>query len=123
MFIRSVSDSDTGLDAVQIREHVLNVLEGMECERCLILSPDYSRLYSNGGLITNIIYHELTSGGCMVDIMPALGTHAPMTDREIVLMFGDIPKDRFIVHNWRDDVVKLGEVPGTLISEWTEGKC
>jgi len=57
----------------------------------------------------------------MVDIMPALGTHAPMTDREIVLMFGDIPKDRFIVHNWRDDVVKLGEVPGTLISEWTEG--
>ena len=38
-------------------------------------------------------------------------------------MFGnDIPLDRFIVHDWRNDVVTLGEVPSELIKEWSEGK-
>jgi nickel-dependent lactate racemase len=38
-------------------------------------------------------------------------------------MFGDeIPLERFFVHDWRNDVVTLGEVPGELIKEWSEGK-
>ena len=46
-----------------------------------------------------------------------------MTDQEIKTMFGeDIPLDAFKVHDWRNDVVTLGEVPGSLIKEWSEGK-
>ena len=37
-------------------------------------------------------------------------------------MFGDMPQSLFRVHNWRTDVVTLGEVPGDFIHEQSEGK-
>ena len=36
-------------------------------------------------------------------------------------MFGDIPYDKFIPHNWRNDVMKIGEVPASYLEEITEG--
>ena len=46
----------------------------------------------------------------------------PMSDEEISEMFGDdIPRERFIDHNWREDVVKIGEVPSDFIKEISEG--
>jgi len=54
--------------------------------------------------------------------MPAIGIHMPMTHEEIDKMYGkDIPKERFIVHDWRNDIVKIGEVPGAYVKEVTEG--
>lgn len=91
-------------------------------KKVLILPPDFTRFNSNAGVLTNILYKLLTPTA-HVDIMPALGTHFPMTDQEIKTMFGeDIPLDAFKVHDWRNDVVTLGEVPGSLIKEWSEGK-
>ena len=59
---------------------------------------------------------------CQVDIMPAIGTHMSMTHEEIEKMYGkEIPKERFIVHDWRNDIVKIGEVPGSYIEEISEG--
>ena len=37
-------------------------------------------------------------------------------------MFGETPRDLFRVHNWRDDIVTLGEVPGEFMLEVSEGK-
>ena len=34
-----------------------------------------------------------------------------MTDDEIATMFGKTPRDLFRVHDWRNDIVTLGEVP------------
>ena len=91
-------------------------------KKVLILPPDFTRFNSNAGVLTNILYKLLTPTA-HVDIMPALGTHFPMTEQEIKTMFGeDIPLDAFKVHDWRNDVVTLGEVPGSLIKEWSEGK-
>ena len=91
-------------------------------KKVLILPPDFTRFNSNAGVLTNILYKLLTPAA-HVDIMPALGTHFPMTEQEIKTMFGeDIPLDAFKVHDWRNDVVTLGEVPGSLIKEWSEGK-
>jgi len=46
-----------------------------------------------------------------------------MTDGEIRAMFGpDIPLRQFRAHDWRNDVLYKGEVPGALIREWSEGK-
>ena len=56
-----------------------------------------------------------------MDILPALGTHAPMTREQCEKMFGDIPFECLIAHNWRTDVVKLGEVPADYLREITEG--
>ena len=44
-----------------------------------------------------------------------------MTKEQAAVMFGDIPYEKFLVHNWRTDVVKLGEVPAAYLEEVTGG--
>ena len=88
-------------------------------KKILLLVPDYTRYHSNAGLIANTIYHTLE--GCEVDLLEALGTHVPMSEREIKDMYGDIPVERFIEHDWRNDIVKIGEVPAEYVSEVSEG--
>ena len=78
-------------------------------KKVLLIVPDYTRYHSNAGLIANTLYHALT--GCDVELIEALGTHFPMTEWECSDMYGDIPFEKFIPHDWRNDVVKLGEVP------------
>ena len=91
-------------------------------ERVLIIPPDYTRSMSGAGSITAMLYAKLKDG-FEVDILPALGTHERMSDPEISKMFGDgIPKERFLYHNWRTDVVDLGEVPASYVREISEGK-
>ena len=58
----------------------------------------------------------------LTDIMPALGTHAPMTDAQLDMMFGSIPHSLFRIHDWRNDVVTIGEVPKEYVEEISEGK-
>ncbi len=78
-------------------------------------------MYSGAGKIT-ALYYELLSGECNVDVMPALGTHMPMTKEECEAFFcGVVPYEKLIVHNWREDVVKIGEVPREFVSEVSEG--
>jgi nickel-dependent lactate racemase len=90
-------------------------------KKVLLIPPDMTRMHSGAGMITAMFY-EILKDSCNVDIMPALGTHDPMTDAEIDAFFGeDIPKDRFIVHNWRTDVVEIGEIPGDYVAEVSEG--
>ena len=38
-----------------------------------------------------------------------------------MFFLGKIPFDRIVVHNWRTDVVKIGEVPASFVSEVSEG--
>lgn len=111
-----------GLSPADIRGALARSLEGRgSLRRVLILPPDITRFHSNAGFITNAYYHLLAEGGCRVDILPALGTHEPMTEEQADRMFGDIPFARFIPHDWRKDVVRLGEVPGEFLREVSEG--
>lgn len=121
MDVFRISDREEGLTPEEIRSALLKALENRCLKKVLILPPDFTRFHSNAGLITRICYHELTARGIQVDIMPALGTHAPMTEAQIQTMFGDIPYEKFLVHDWRHDVVHLGEVPGSFLSEITDG--
>ncbi|MBR7136282.1 MAG: DUF2088 domain-containing protein [Clostridia bacterium] len=109
-----------GLSPEEIRSAVLQSLEGKKLSKVLLLPPDFTRFYSNAGFITNLYYHALKDT-CQVDVMPALGTHVPMTEEECSEMFGDIPFSRFYEHKWRDDVVDIGTVPGEYLSEITDG--
>jgi len=91
--------------------------------RCLILPPDHTRLNSMAGPITAMVYEKLTAAGVQVDILPTLGTHNPMTEEQLRMMFGEtIPLDAFKVHDWRNGVVRKGEVPGEMLSELSGGK-
>lgn len=116
-----ISPRPEGLSEEEIREALLASLEGRDLRKALILPPDFTRFHSNAGFITNVYYHALLERGAQVDIMPALGTHAPMSGSQLDAMFGDIPHDRFLVHDWRRDVVRLGEVPADYVREITEG--
>jgi nickel-dependent lactate racemase len=85
------------------------------------LPPDMTRMHSAGGNITSF-YYNLLKDICRVEIMPALGTHEPMSDKEIREFFGDgVPLDCFIKHNWRKDVVKIGEIPCDYVEKISEG--
>ena len=112
---------EEGLTAEEIRAALLQSLEGRTLRHALIVPPDFTRFHSNSGFITNVYYHALTELGCEVDILPALGTHVPVTQAEAAAMFGDVPYEKFIPHNWRTDVVRLGEVPAEYLEEITDG--
>lgn len=115
------STRDSGLSREEIHDAVVRSLAGRSPRHVLLLPPDFTRLHSNAGLITRMYYDALTSTGAQVDIMPALGTHVPVSREQFATMFGDIPYDRMLVHNWRTDVVNIGTVPGEYLREITEG--
>lgn len=115
------STRDSGLSREEIHDAVVRSLAGRSPRHVLLLPPDFTRLHSNAGLITRMYYDALTSTGAQVDIMPALGTHVPVSREQFATMFGGIPYDRMLVHNWRTDVVNIGTVPGEYLREITEG--
>ena len=96
-------------------------LEGRTVKNALLIPPDFTRFHSNAGLIAGEYYRLLTERGAQVDVLPALGTHAPVSPEQWQEMYPSIPYEKMIVHNWRTDVVKLGEVPGEFLAEITDG--
>ena len=44
-----------------------------------------------------------------------------MTEPQWKAMFGDVPFEKMLVHDWKNEVVTLGEVPGEYIASVTEG--
>ena len=113
--------SDKGLSDNEIIKALKETIEKRRPKKVLILPPDYTRMYSGAGKITSF-YYDLLKDTAEIDIMPALGTHEPMTREECLAFFGEnVPFERIINHNWRKDVVKIGEVPGDFVSEVSEG--
>ena len=87
--------------------------------KVLALPPDFTRFHSQAGLITCLAREHY--GDALTDIMPALGTHSPMTEEQIDTMFPGIPHSLFRVHDWRNDVVELGRVPAEFIRKVSGG--
>ena len=105
----------------ETREILGKVFDAMgRKKRVLAIPPDFTRFNSYAGPITEMINDYY--GDTLTDVMPALGTHSPMTDEQIKTMFGSVPADKFRVHDWRNDVVTIGTVPGEYVREVTEGR-
>jgi len=90
-----------------------------ERKKVLVVPPDFTRFHSRAGDLTTLVYNYYKDN--LADILPALGTHAPMAESELEEMFKGIPKDLFRVHDWRKDVVTIGTVPGEFVSKITDG--
>jgi len=88
-------------------------------KRVLAIPPDHTRDKSHAGTLTCQL-HELL-GDNLVDVMPALGTHFAMNDEQLSRMFPTLPKSLIREHDWRNDVVTIGEVPSEFVSEATDG--
>ncbi len=120
LFFASGSVS-TEMSVDEVKAYLFGALEKLgRRRRVLAVPPDLTRMHSKAGLLTEMIWEFY--GDNLVDILPALGTHKPMSDSEIGAMFGKTPRTLFRVHDWRRDVVTLGEVPGEFVREVSEGK-
>ena len=72
-----------------IREALAQALtqSGRVLRRILVIPPDYTRFHSYAGTITAML-REMLHERCQVDILPALGTHQPVTPEESRAFFG-----------------------------------
>ncbi len=91
-----------------------------EKHKVLAIPPDYTRLPSRAGELTEISWEYYDDR--LTDILPALGTHTPMTDDQISHMFGKTPANLIRIHDWRNDVVTLGRVSAEIVEEVSEYK-
>ena len=117
------SNNNSGIDDIELRRALEESISksGKSLKKVLLIPPDFTRMYSGAGRIT-AIYYELLKDSCHIDIMPTLGTHEPMSACEIEEFFcGVVPKEAILVHNWRTDVVKIGQVPADYVNEVSEG--
>ena len=114
----SKTDVITAEDTRAILKQVFDAMGPKK--RVLAIPPDFTRFNSYAGPITEMVYDYY--GDTLTDVMPALGTHSPMTPEQISAMFGHLPADKVRVHDWRNDVVTIGTVPGSYVQEVSEGK-
>lgn len=149
----AIGSETTAFSDEELREQLGSFLSALgDREDVLLLPPDFTRYPSQAGLITQIISehykfttrndsndepppkiasteegHGIASTGKppKIQILPALGTHAPMTEVEIRKMYGDALADKnpspFLVHDWRNDVVTIGEAPVEMVMDATRG--
>ena len=109
------------ISADEVRAALKQVFDAMgPKKRVLAIPPDFTRFNSYAGPITEMVYDYF--GDALTDVMPALGTHSPMTPEQIKTMFGHTPESLFRVHDWRNDVVTVGTVPAEYVREVSEGR-
>jgi len=117
----AVGSKEMEIAPEEAKAHLFGALGRLgERKRVLAVPPDFTRFHSKAGELTEYAWEFY--GEALTDVLPALGTHKPMTDREIAAMFGATPRGLFRVHDWRNDVVTLGEVPSEFMLEVSEGK-
>jgi nickel-dependent lactate racemase len=85
----------------------------------MAVPPDFTRFHSRAGLLTQQAHAYY--GDALTDVLPALGTHTAMLEPQLQRMFGDIPRDRFRVHDWRERVATIGEISAAEVREISDG--
>ena len=120
LFYARGSESEV-LSQQDVREALCGVFASLGTKRrVLAIPPDFTRLNSLGGEITGIVNDYY--GDTLTDILPALGTHSPMTEPQLDVMFPGVPHCKFRVHDWRGGVEDVGEIPADYIKEISGGK-
>ena len=105
----------------EIRAALKQVFDAMGPKnRVMAIPPDFTRFNSYAGPITEMVYDYY--GDTLTDVMPALGTHTPMTPEQIKTMFGHVSAEKFRDHDWRNDVRTIGTIPSEYVKEVSEGR-
>jgi nickel-dependent lactate racemase len=113
--------SDVEIDSQFSQALIQACSEAAPVSSALLIPPDITRFHSRAGLLTSIAYHELTRARIAVTVLPALGTHTPLTDAEREYMFPGVPHSVFRVHDWRNDVVELDRIEREWVEKATAG--
>lgn len=117
----TLENEERGLDEKEVRDALFALLDQISpARKVMVIPPDMTRFHSYAGMITGILNERL--GDQLSDVLPALGTHHPMSGKEIMRMYPGVDPGKFRVHRWRDHLVTLGEVPGSFVHEVSEGR-
>lgn len=117
----SLGNEAAELSSAEMKATLFEALQRLGPRRSVLaVPPDLTRLHSRSGELTHKVFEFYRDS--LKCVLPALGTHSPMSSVELTQMFGDIPQNRFRVHNWRTDVATIGEVPHEFIYEQSEHK-
>ena len=90
-------------------------------KKILLIPPDFSRFHSGAGEICSQLY-KLLAKRAAIALLPALGTHRPMTAAEITQMFPGVPHDLIRIHDWQKGLTPMGAIPGERLKELSGGK-
>jgi len=111
----------TEMSPAEIKAGLFEALSKLgDRRKVLAVPPDFTRFHSKAGELTEMAWEFYEDK--LTDVLPALGTHTAMPDHQIATMFGKTPRELFRVHDWRNDIVTLGEIPGEFMLEVSEGK-
>ena len=120
MLLFEKGSPNDSLSSEDLREGLYASLDKLGSpQKIFIVPPDITRLQSRAGELTRYAYEYKPDAIC--GILPALGTHCAMTQRETETMFGAVPRNLFRVHNWRTDCEQFGEVPADFVASVSEG--
>ena len=112
--------TDIEITSTDLKKGLFEALEKMgKKHKVLAIPPDYTRFPSRAGELTEYAWQYY--GDTLTDVLPALGTHTPMTDHQISHMFGTLPASLIREHDWRNDVVTLGNVPAEFVRKVSGG--
>ena len=115
---------DKNFSDQELEELFLHAFSNALCDlnnsgQVIIIPPDITRVHSRAGFLTEIAAKQL--GKRLGTILPALGTHTPMNPEELSRMFGSVPKEKFLIHDWRNDITELGRLKTYFVEKITEG--
>ncbi len=120
MLYVSEGSPTTALTPEDLRPLLYKALDALGARRkVLAVPPDFTRFHSQAGPLTCMIHDYY--GPALTDVMPALGTHVPMPPWQLARMYPTVPASLIREHDWRKDVVTVGEVPADFVREATEG--
>lgn len=120
MLYYEIGSPDHELSGEDLKKGLYEALNQLkDINKVLAIPPDYTRLPSRSGELTEFAWQYYQDK--LTDVLPALGTHSPMTPEQIDHMFGTLPSSLIREHDWRNDVVNVGEVPAEFVKEVSEG--
>jgi nickel-dependent lactate racemase len=115
-------DAERPLSPARIEAVLDQLVAGLGSPRSvLLIPPDATRSHSGAAELACALYARL-SRSAEVKLLPALGTHEAMSQAELRSLFPSIPVDRFLVHDFREGVRQLGEVPASFVRHVSGGK-
>jgi len=121
-------EKSDGISKAQLEQLVRKAAEESTRRLCrspkkvLLLPPDITRAHSGAGQITNLLYHYFAPAAD-VYVIPTLGQHIPHTPEQNQWMFGDIPEEKILKHNWKTDGKRIGVIEADYVKAITGGKA
>jgi len=112
---------DSRRKAEIIRSALKKITRDHDTRNTLAVVPDFTRRHSGAGEIVSLLYAGLPEPRTF-HLLPALGTHQPMTDKQVAAMYGGVPCRAVKVHNWRTGLKQVGVVPGRFVGKVSGGK-